>query len=273
MALRPPGRAADVRYPRFPRKVASSDPLPSKRIRAETWALQPGLLVQTSRGVDGLPVSFVTSPKHWPERVACEFSLNYRRNPTVSDDAYQLPGQAQTREELFDLCHQQLGGVATSSGGLAVGTGAQYGHCNGRSVVTELVWAGGGRDKRSMKKQPSLGIFWIYHRRVLAFKVPVGAVAAVRGVKDSDYAHADLWTEVVIKQPKLAGKEYWVIPRGRIIFREKYGIFAIFASTSIVTDPELLGKIIRCFHLPPKDRVRAITDRHYDPPDDDLFDE
>jgi hypothetical protein len=124
-----------------------------------------------------------------------------------------------------------------------------------------------------MKTQPLLGIFWIYRRSLLAFTVPADSVSAVGGTKDADQAHADSWVEVVEKHRELAGKEYWAIPRGRVIFRVTDGIFVIFASTSVVSDPKLVGKVIRRFHLPPSDQVRATTDRHYDPPDDDLFEE
>jgi len=124
-----------------------------------------------------------------------------------------------------------------------------------------------------MTTGPSLGIFWVYHRRILAFKVPMDSVSAVGKMRDADYAHADSWADVVKKHRELASKEYWAIPRGRVIFRATEEMFVIFASTSIVTDPGLISKIFQSFRLPSHDRVRVMTDRHYDPAGDDLFED
>jgi hypothetical protein len=124
-----------------------------------------------------------------------------------------------------------------------------------------------------MKNGSLVGIFGMYRRRIINFAVPVDSVAAIGGPKDADLAHADSWAAVIKTRAALAGQEYWAIPRGRIIFRVTDGKFVIFASTSVVTDLKLLGTIARRFRLPQFASVQAFSDRHYDPPCDDLFED
>jgi hypothetical protein len=118
----------------------------------------------------------------------------------------------------------------------------------------------------------SIGIFWVHHRKIIAFGELVDTVTEIGGYKDSDLAHADMWTDVVKRHGKLAGKEYWAIPRGRVVFRAREKLFVIFASSSVITDDRLTANIMEAFHLPPL-QCRFFSDPHYDPPGVDLFDD
>ena len=123
-----------------------------------------------------------------------------------------------------------------------------------------------------MDHQPLLGIFWLRRSRVIAFTVSADEVEAVGGTRDSAFAHSDEWSAVVRQFPELAGKEYWAVERGRVIQRMADDSFVVFASTAVVANHRLFAKIIRRFNLPPG-KTRAISDRHYDPPGDDLFED
>jgi hypothetical protein len=122
------------------------------------------------------------------------------------------------------------------------------------------------------KSLPQLGIFWLYRHRIIAFTVPVDAVTEVGGSKDASLAHSDLWDQVVKQQPKLAGKEYWSVPRGRVLFQIPKRTYIIYSSTSLASDQSVIGKIVRRFGLSGLD-VQVGSDRHYDPPDDDMFED
>lgn len=119
---------------------------------------------------------------------------------------------------------------------------------------------------------PLLGIFWLRHGGVVAFTVSAFSMEAAGGTKDSDYTHSDQWSEVMRRFPDLVGREYWAIERGRVIQQMTDSSFVIFASSEVVANERLIAKIIRRFHLPPT-QTRAMSDRHYDPPGDDLFDD
>ena len=123
-----------------------------------------------------------------------------------------------------------------------------------------------------MKPGPSLGIFWVYGRQLISFAKPINMIPEVAGTADTDLAHADLWDEVVRKHRNLAGQEYWVLPRGRVVLHVRGRWFVIIASSSIVGDQTLVSSIMRRFHLPAS-HCRLSNDRHYDPPGDDLFED
>jgi hypothetical protein len=119
---------------------------------------------------------------------------------------------------------------------------------------------------------PMIGIFWILKKSLIHFSKPLDCVQAVAGIKDTDFAHADQWAEVVKTHCGFSSKEYWEFPRGRIIYRVKTDNYSILASTSVVRDSLMIKRISRRFSLPVA-RVTVMSDRHYDPPGDDLFDD
>ena len=94
------------------------------------------------------------------------------------------------------------------------------------------------------KSSPQLGLFWIYRRRVIAFTVPFDTIRSIAGSTDTDLAHANLWKEVVGQRPELDGREYWSIPRGRVLFQKT---FVIYASSSIISDTKLVEQVVRRF--------------------------
>jgi hypothetical protein len=123
-----------------------------------------------------------------------------------------------------------------------------------------------------MKRVAQLGIFWIVDGEIVAFKEPASKVKSVNSVKDSDFTHDGLWSEVQRSRSGLEDKEYWQIPRGRVVYREREGEYMAFMPTALTKDSRLLGQLAKVFSLGAS-RVRAIGDLHYDPPSDELFDD
>jgi len=120
-------------------------------------------------------------------------------------------------------------------------------------------------------KNPQVGVFWLIARKIIAFSQPLEHVHVVAGAQDSDFGHDPLWPKVVQRFPKLRGKEYWQVPRGRVLYRVKEELFVIFGPARVVSNKRLVAQIAREFNLP-IGQYRGIADMHYDPPPADLDD-
>jgi hypothetical protein len=120
--------------------------------------------------------------------------------------------------------------------------------------------------------EPQVGIFWLYMGQVLQFSQPVSSVAPVAGFKDSGYNHDSYWNQMVKMFPELNQKEYYDIPRGRVLFSVN-GIYHIMLPALEAKNKIVVSRIIRNFSLP-RERSVAETDHHYDPPaQQELFDD
>ena len=117
-----------------------------------------------------------------------------------------------------------------------------------------------------------VGIFWILGRKVIAFREPAANVPPVNGVADSDLAHDPMWTAIQREHRQLRDKEYWQIPRGRVVHHVQRDRFVVYCPTQMSEDAELIARIRRKVSLPP-DRTDVLPDLHYDPPSDDLLDD
>jgi len=123
-----------------------------------------------------------------------------------------------------------------------------------------------------MKRAAQLGIFWIVDGEIVAFKEPASKVKSVNSVKDSEFAHDSLWPKVQRSCSGLEDKEYWQIPRGRVVYRDPKREYVVFMPTMLLKDRGLLVGISKAFGLGAS-RVCALGDLHYDPPSDELFDD
>lgn len=81
-------------------------------------------------------------------------------------------------------------------------------------------------EKTLKTEKPFVGIFWFYHNVPLfvhAVHLDEGQQygKAITGIKD----HADYWEEGTDLQfiPEHLQKEYFLIPRGRIVYHGRYG--------------------------------------------------
>jgi hypothetical protein len=106
----------------------------------------------------------------------------------------------------------------------------------GAGSLGSIYWSGsygaffeaGIMHRSTMKTHPSLGIFWIYRRHVVAFSVSIGSVATVQGTKDSDFAHADSWKKVQKKIPNWPARNIGPFPVAESSFeiRTVYSLFS-----------------------------------------------
>ena len=113
--------------------------------------------------------------------------------------------------------------------------------------------------------EPQIGIFWVYRGQVFQFTQPYSSVPPVGGFRDSNYTHDGYWGQMEKMFPELAGKEYFSVPRGRVLF-EVNGTFHIVMSSKDAKNQILIARIKRAFNLPPKTVVD--TDVHYNPPEE-----
>lgn len=124
----------------------------------------------------------------------------------------------------------------------------------------------------NLKKEaanPQIGIFWLYKGQILQFAESVNNVPPVGGFKDSGYTHDSYWKQVQQMHPELAGKEYFDVPRGRVLFVIN-GTYKIILPSAQSKDMMLIKRIISNFSLPAAKTI-VETDLHYDAPQDADF--
>ena len=112
--------------------------------------------------------------------------------------------------------------------------------------------------------EPHAGIYWWYRGKVVAFTEPVSAVEPVEHVHDSALGHDPMWPQVQRQYPPLRDKEYYDIPRGRVLYVADRDEYWLFAPAVLHTRVTVIGRIIRRFGLPPE-KVHLKTDTHYEP--------
>src|SRR5689334_14468611 len=120
--------------------------------------------------------------------------------------------------------------------------------------------------------EPRVGIFWMVNGNVLAFTEPLDHVRPVNGVRDSDLGHDDLWPLVQRRHPQLRSLEYWQVPRGRVLYRERERRFDLLMPAAEGGDRRLVAAVAERFALPAGTFIVA-SDVHYEPPGEDLFDD
>jgi hypothetical protein len=88
-------------------------------------------------------------------------------------------------------------------------------------------------------------------------------VAALGGVRDSRYGHDQEWPRVQAMYPELDGREYFEIPRGRVLHRPEEGTFDVFLPAALARAPRIVAALARAFHLP-EEAIRLRRDEHYE---------
>jgi len=119
--------------------------------------------------------------------------------------------------------------------------------------------------------EPQIGIFWIYRGQILQFSQPVSQVPPVGGFKDSNYQHSTYWNQMTKMFQELAGKEYFSVPRGRVLFSIN-GVYHIILPSKEASNTILCARIMRNFSLP-RNKTVVETDMHYNPPQNEDFDD
>ena len=121
-----------------------------------------------------------------------------------------------------------------------------------------------------------IGVFWVWNNEIIGYPIPwetlkPDSLGFVNPPKD----HQTIWEADVIKRyPQLRDKEFFEVPRGRIVYNVRDAKFRLISSKLITGNKPLLNKICRYFHIPPPSLV-VIQDQHYEiiPQDVDIFDD
>ncbi|RYZ44641.1 MAG: hypothetical protein EOO72_05740, partial [Myxococcaceae bacterium] len=92
--------------------------------------------------------------------------------------------------------------------------------------------------------EPRLGIYWLVNGKVESFSQPMSEVRPVDMVRDTDLGHADTWPRVVGRHPELRGREYFEVPRGRVLFVECETIFRVFMPSREAAQKELVAQVV-----------------------------
>ena len=115
--------------------------------------------------------------------------------------------------------------------------------------------------------RPRLGIVWIIGEdtEVVSFSVPLDRAEHAGGFANYRHGHVDLWRFVCRLRPRLRGVKYESVPRGRVTYDVEDDTYNLLVPTALLNDREMIDNLVEHFGLPPE-RVRVISDEHYDPP-------
>jgi hypothetical protein len=115
--------------------------------------------------------------------------------------------------------------------------------------------------KSAPNVEPRVGVFWVEgtiihsHSVALSEGLPYGE--AVNGPMD----HVEFWPELERRHAHLRGREYFELPRGRVVFRRGENRFAVMMDRKLHT-PSMKSALRRNFSLPAK-RTVFERDAHY----------
>jgi hypothetical protein len=108
---------------------------------------------------------------------------------------------------------------------------------------------------------PRIGIFWVFEEQVIGQARELDEGEAGAGFIDTPDAHNDYWETVQREHPVLESREYFDIPRGRVLYEigAKRSIVYLDRTLDI---PECQKKIVKFFDLNPK-KTKWEYDGHY----------
>jgi hypothetical protein len=110
---------------------------------------------------------------------------------------------------------------------------------------------------------PCVGIWWVDGRRLIAFARPINALRPEAGYVNYPHGHAALWPFVQRRHVRLRGKEYWQVPRGRVVRVALDRWFHVLLPDRFASDAWMIARLVRRYGLP-QQRVRVLADLHYD---------
>ena len=107
-----------------------------------------------------------------------------------------------------------------------------------------------------------IGVFWIYKSKIYVKSVDTASVKEIKGFVDSDFAHYQVWNEIVPCNKDFYMFEYEDIPRGRIVYDVASIQYIVYANMDIIGSDEAKRLIIDAFKLE-KFKVIFQFDEHY----------
>jgi hypothetical protein len=135
-------------------------------------------------------------------------------------------------------------------------------------LPTDKVAAPVRRSARPMMRSAPIppgkvGIFWLHGGKLIVFGEEASTVKPVGGVRDGRFGHDDEWPNVQEMYPALVDREYFEIPRGRVLFREDPGVYEVFLPAKLHAHKRLVEAVAKAFSLQPEG-IRLKQDEHYE---------
>ena len=108
---------------------------------------------------------------------------------------------------------------------------------------------------------PKVGIIYLVGGELLIDSTPLAQAGRYGDFAIHERGHIDYWGELV-KSGKVPNTEYEEFPRGRVAYYKKSSKFTLLADACILSQEDVVGKILSELHIPPKD-IEMGTDSHY----------
>jgi hypothetical protein len=109
--------------------------------------------------------------------------------------------------------------------------------------------------------EPQVGIFWAEGKTIHAHTVPLSEGLDYGDCVNGPLDHVDYWPELERQHPQLRGREYFELPRGRVVYRRGERCFAVLMDASLHT-PKVRAALKTRFQLPSRG-CRFERDSHY----------
>jgi len=119
-----------------------------------------------------------------------------------------------------------------------------------------------------LTKQPRVGIFWYYKKKVLGDFFELAGAEIYGQVLGPHSNHYDFWEKIQAANPELACEEYEYIARGRVVYDLVEKAFVIISSAAIIANKAALKAICRQCNIPESCLVTLKSDQHYENPND-----
>jgi hypothetical protein len=117
------------------------------------------------------------------------------------------------------------------------------------------------RRKNAEPTAPRVGIIYLVGEELLIDSTPIAKASRYGDFRIHERGHIDYWAKLV-KSGKVPNCEYEEFPRGRVAYHTKSGKFALLADNCILSQDNVVGKILSRLYIPPKD-IDMGTDSHY----------
>lgn len=106
-----------------------------------------------------------------------------------------------------------------------------------------------------------IGIFWVFHGRLLAAASELADGEAYGDAIDARIDHVHHWPHFQEQHPALRRLEYQHVPRGRIVFKRSSGRFLVYMDKSL--HQAKIKRAILCEFQLPASKTGFLTDPHY----------
>ncbi|MEA2029599.1 MAG: hypothetical protein U9N49_11575 [Campylobacterota bacterium] len=107
-----------------------------------------------------------------------------------------------------------------------------------------------------------LGIFWLYQNQIYCKLIAMESIEPINGFIDSDFAHYQVWDEMVGQHKDFYLYEYEDIPRGRVVYDIDNAQYIVYANQDIIDSKKANGLIMDAFDIKTK-KVIFKYDEHY----------